>query len=83
MAWLQRLLETGQQRWTKLGDVASLLEPNLKDGRGGLRDYDMLRQVRASQIERIDFLSPADATQRYGTSSSGAGAIIIRTRSGA
>lgn len=47
-----------------------------------MRDYDMLRQVRASQIERIDFLSPADATQRYGTSSSGAGAIIIRTRGG-
>lgn len=47
-----------------------------------MRDYDMLRQIRASQIERIDFLSPADATQRYGTSSSGAGAIVIRTRGG-
>ena len=47
-----------------------------------LRDYDMLRQVRASQIDRIDFLSPADAAQLYGTASSGAGAIIIRTRGG-
>lgn len=45
-----------------------------------MRDYDMLRQVRASQIERIEFLSPADATQRFGTSASGAGAIIVRTR---
>ena len=41
--WLQRLLDSGQQRWARLGAVASLLEPDLKDGRGGLRDYDMIR----------------------------------------
>ena len=41
--WLQRLLDSGQQRWARLGAVASLLEPDLKDGRGGLRDHDMLR----------------------------------------
>ena len=41
--WLQRLLESGQQRWSRLGAVASLLEPDLKDGRGGLRDHDMIR----------------------------------------
>lgn len=43
-------------------------------------DYSMLRQIRAAQIERIDFLSPSDATQRFGTTSSGAGAIIVSTR---
>ncbi|MFZ4719140.1 MAG: [protein-PII] uridylyltransferase [Ilumatobacteraceae bacterium] len=41
--WLQRLLEGSQQRWEKCGDVASLLEPDLKDGRGGLRDHDTIR----------------------------------------
>ncbi len=45
-----------------------------------MRDYDMLRQVRAIDIDRIDFLSPGDAAQRFGTSSSGAGAIIVLTR---
>ncbi|MDO8363280.1 MAG: [protein-PII] uridylyltransferase [Actinomycetota bacterium] len=50
--WLQRLLESGQQRWARLGDVASLLEPDLKDGRGGLRDFDMIRW--ALRVDRPD-----------------------------
>jgi [protein-PII] uridylyltransferase len=50
--WLQRLLETSQQRWEKYGAVASLLEPDLKDGRGGLRDHDMIRW--ALRVDRPD-----------------------------
>lgn len=50
--WLQRLLDSGQQRWARLGDVASLLEPDLKDGRGGLRDHDMIRW--ALRVDRPD-----------------------------
>jgi [protein-PII] uridylyltransferase len=50
--WLQRLLEASQARWEKFGDVASLLEPDLKDGRGGLRDHDMIRW--ALRVERDD-----------------------------
>ncbi|HTH06141.1 MAG TPA: [protein-PII] uridylyltransferase [Ilumatobacteraceae bacterium] len=50
--WLQRLLESGQQRWARLGDVAALLEPDLKDGRGGLRDHDMIRW--ALRVDRPD-----------------------------
>ncbi len=42
-AWLHSLLESAEQRWQRGGDVASLLEPDLKDGRGGLRDFDMIR----------------------------------------
>ena len=47
MVWLQRLHEAAQLRWERLGDVASLLEPDLKDGRGGLRDHDMIRWALA------------------------------------
>jgi hypothetical protein len=45
-----------------------------------MMDYNVLRQIRAAHIDGIDFLSPGDATQRFGTSSSSAGAIIVRTR---
>lgn len=52
LVWLQRLHESAQLRWEKLGDVASLLEPDLKDARGGLRDHDMIRWALA--VERAD-----------------------------
>ena len=52
MVWLQRLHESAQQRWARFGDVASLLEPDLKDGRGGLRDHDMIRWALA--VDRSD-----------------------------
>lgn len=52
MVWLQRLHESAQLRWARLGDVASLLEPDLKDGRGGLRDHDMIRWALA--LDRAD-----------------------------
>lgn len=45
--WLQRMSEEGRDRWAKFGDAASLLEPDLKDSRGGLRDHDMLRWALA------------------------------------
>jgi [protein-PII] uridylyltransferase len=41
--WLQRLQVSANDRWARRGDVASLLEPDLKEGRGGLRDHDMIR----------------------------------------
>lgn len=41
--WLGTLLAATRQRWAQVGPVSSLLEPNLKDGRGGLRDHDALR----------------------------------------
>ncbi|HRE03634.1 MAG TPA: 2OG-Fe(II) oxygenase family protein, partial [Ilumatobacteraceae bacterium] len=38
--WLTELRAASKVRWAKAGDVAALLEPDLKDGAGGLRDYD-------------------------------------------
>jgi [protein-PII] uridylyltransferase len=36
---INRLIESNLQRHDRFGDSAYLLEPNLKEGRGGLRDY--------------------------------------------
>lgn len=45
-----------------------------------LTDFSLLRRIRSAEIERIDLLSPGDATLRYGTLTSGAGAILVTTR---
>ncbi|HEY0519874.1 MAG TPA: HD domain-containing protein, partial [Ilumatobacteraceae bacterium] len=68
-SWLAQLRTVTTERWTKAGDVASLLEPDLKDGHGGLRDHDSLRwalaanrpEVRASLEAPIeDLAAPAE-----------------------
>ena len=46
--WLRLLLAECEERWARAGEVSSLLEPNLKDGRGGLRDRDVLRWALAT-----------------------------------
>jgi [protein-PII] uridylyltransferase len=51
--WLVELREDGEQRWMRFGDVASLLEPDLKDGRGGLRDFDMIRWALLTDRDEV------------------------------
>jgi len=53
---LRQLLDASRERWARWGDVSSLLEPNLKDGRGGLRDRDALRWAVAAGDEFADAL---------------------------
>ena len=47
-AWLPLLRERGLARHRADGEVAFLLEPNIKEGRGGLRDMHELRWIDAS-----------------------------------
>ncbi|WP_019634828.1 [protein-PII] uridylyltransferase [Actinomadura atramentaria] len=39
-----------RERWTAQGDLAFLLEPDLKEAHGGLRDVDVMRAVAASWV---------------------------------
>jgi [protein-PII] uridylyltransferase len=39
------LVETNQSRHARFGDSAYLLEPNLKEGQGGLRDFHTMRWI--------------------------------------
>ena len=50
---VEELQELCRERWALLGDAAFLLEPNLKDSRGGLRDAHLLHALGVAQL--IDF----------------------------
>ena len=47
--WLEELSRRVRQRHDASGEVAFLLEPDLKDGRGGLRDVHALRWAEAAR----------------------------------
>ena len=42
-----------RQRWKASGEASFLLEPDLKDSRGGLRDWHALRALAAAQLVNI------------------------------
>jgi len=44
-----------------------------------VRNIDELRRLRANVVERMEYLSPNDATNRFGTNHGG-GAILVTTR---
>ena len=47
--WLSELSRTVRERHARAGDTAFLLEPDLKDGRGGLRDVHAVHWAQAAQ----------------------------------
>jgi len=49
--WLRALMDSVAARHKEFGDVAFLLEPDLKEGRGGLRDVHALRA--ASKVTSV------------------------------
>ena len=52
--WLPLLAERVAERHRRSGEVAYKLEPDLKEGRGGLRDVHALRWVEAAVFEMDD-----------------------------
>jgi [protein-PII] uridylyltransferase len=57
------LRELCQARWELLGEAAFLLEPNLKDAKGGMRDAHLLHALAVAQL--IDF--PVAVREAYPT----------------
>ena len=48
--FLPRLRETLEERYERNGELAYLLEPDLKESRGGLRDITALRAINTSAV---------------------------------
>ncbi|MHA6621267.1 [protein-PII] uridylyltransferase [Pseudonocardia sp. DLS-67] len=44
------LADSAQERWRKVGDVAHRVEPDLKNGHGGLRDVQLVDALAAAQL---------------------------------
>ncbi|MHA6625855.1 [protein-PII] uridylyltransferase [Pseudonocardia sichuanensis] len=47
---LDELADAAQERWRKVGDVAHRVEPDLKNGHGGLRDVQLIDALAAAQL---------------------------------
>ncbi len=63
--WLGALFERVEQRQHSAGEVAFLLEPDLKEGRGGLRDVHAIRWAEAA--DRVMFEGDDDVlSEAYG-----------------
>jgi [protein-PII] uridylyltransferase len=72
-AWLGRLGRAVDERHAEHGEVAFLLEPNLKEGRGGLRDVHAL----AWAAEGDDVLADGDAVLAAGDAEALRGAYDV------
>jgi [protein-PII] uridylyltransferase len=53
---LDELAESAQRRWQRSGDIAHRVEPDLKNGHGGLRDVQLLDALSAGQL--LDRVGP-------------------------
>lgn len=63
---VQRLADLARQRYSKFGETVFHLEPNVKDGPGGLRDYNLV-----CWLEMISYLETNRRWPANGNSQSG------------
>ena len=63
--WIPELRVAAQERHDRFGEVAYLLEPEIKEGRGGLRDIALLRALDDVTTILGDLIEPLDRPYRH------------------
>lgn len=58
---LPKLRKTVQEREARSGELAFLLEPDLKEARGGLRDINALRAIETSGVVTVSLVRVAES----------------------
>ncbi|HZA03235.1 MAG TPA: [protein-PII] uridylyltransferase, partial [Propionibacteriaceae bacterium] len=61
---LPELVDALSERWQQFGDAAYLLEPDLKEARGGLRDMTSLRALAATWLTDLPHTGVREPYQR-------------------
>ena len=62
--YLPKIKETINERTQRSGELAFLLEPDLKEARGGLRDANLLRAISSSGITTVPLERVSEAEVR-------------------
>ena len=81
-AW--EAVQLGRPQWLRLRAAPTFDSPRPAEPvvyLDGIRvgNLDELRRLRAVVVERMEYLSPSDATNRFGTNHEG-GTILVTTR---
>ena len=64
MKYVPQLRDVARERHQRQGELAYLLEPDLKEARGGLRDVTLIRAIAGSSLVKVplDRIASAEAT---------------------
>ena len=60
-ARFEELVEHTRARWSRSGEIAHRAEPDLKSGKGGLRDVGVLKALAAAQLADVYPAHPPDS----------------------
>ena len=80
---LLTVIQSQRPRWLRTRDrtfASATTVAVMMDGMRAPGGAGALRSIRAAEVEEAYFLSPADATTRFGTDMAGGAIVVVRRR---